>query len=137
MLLTLTDNKTRRFPILLGSSETLEIWDASDRLVAGTLTGCPASSSSGLACIFFDKDTALSVLISVWINGHHMYHPLSTTVGSLIGRLPDGEQTRALATVTIDRPLVGGGYARVDFPHDAEGARKIILLNGDRITWHQ
>jgi hypothetical protein len=137
MVLTLTSDNTRRSPVLLGSTETLEIWDASDRIVAGTLTGCPPSSSSGLQCMFFDKDSAVSVLISVWINGRHFYHPLSTTLGSLIGRLPESEVNRALATVSIDRPLIVGGYARVNFPHDRDGAGKVILLNGDRLTWQR
>lgn len=135
MLLTLRNDDTRRFPILLGSTDTLEMWDASDRFVGGTLTACPASSSSGLQCMFFDKDTAVSVLISVWVNGRHSYRPLVTTLGSLIGRLPESEAKRALETVSIDRPLTGGGYAKVNFPHDMESASKIILLNGDRLTW--
>jgi hypothetical protein len=137
MLLTLRNDDTRRFPVLLGSTDTLEVWDASDRLVGGTLTACPASSSSALECLFFDKDSAVSVLISVWVNGRHSYRPLSTTLGSLIGRLPESEANRALETVSIDRPLTGGGYARVNFPHDMENASKVILLNGDRLTWRR
>ncbi|SRR6266567_483069 len=137
MLLTLANDDTRRFPVLLGSTNTLEIWDASDKIVGGTLTRCPPSSSSGLECMFFDKDSAVSVMMSLWVNGRHLYRPLSATVGSLIGMLPDSEANRALATVSIKRPLVGGGYARVNFPHDQEGARKVILLNGDRLTWHR
>ncbi len=137
MVLTLTSDNTRRSPVLLGSTETLEIWDASDRIASGTLTGCPPSSSSGLQCMFFDKDSAVSVLISVWVNGRHLYHPLSTTLGSLLGRLPESEMNRALATVSIDRPLVGGAYARVNFPRDRDGAGKVILLNGDRLTWQR
>ena len=87
--------------------------------------------------MFFDKDSAVSVLISVWVNGRHLYHPLSTTLGSLLGRLPESEMNRALATVSVDRPLVGGAYARVTFPHDRDGAGKVILLNGDRLTWQR
>jgi hypothetical protein len=135
MVLTLRDDNTRRFPVLLGSTEPVEIWDASDKIVGGTLTECPPSSSSGLACLFFDKDTAVSVLMSVWVTGRRSYHPLGTTVGSLIGRLPESEANGALATVSMERPLVGGGYARVNFPHDAEAARQVLLLNGDRLTW--
>ncbi len=136
-VLTLRNDDTKRSPVLLGSTDTLEIWDASDRIVGGTLTACPPSSSSGLQCMFFDKDSAVSVLISVWINGRHVFHPLSTTLGSLIGRLPESEVNRALETVSIDRPIIGGGYARVNFPHDQESAGKVILLNGDRITWRR
>jgi hypothetical protein len=87
--------------------------------------------------MFFDKDSAVSVLISVWVNGRHVYHPLTTTLGSLIGRLPESEVKRALETVSIDRPLMGGGYARVNFPHDQESAGKVILLNGDQLTWRR
>ncbi len=136
-LLTLTREDTRRSPVLLGSTETFEIWDASNKIVDGTLTGCPPSSSSGLACMFFDKDTAVSVLMSVWVNGRHLYQPLGVTVGSLIGRLPESEWNRALATVSLERPLTAGGYARVNFPHDHESAPKVVLLNGDRLTWHR
>jgi hypothetical protein len=60
---------------------------------------------------------------------------VSTTLGSLIGLLPESEVNRALETVSIDRTLLGGGYARVNFPHNMESASKIILLNGDRLTW--
>ena len=137
MLLTLRNDDTRRFPVLLGSTDALEIWDASDRFVGVTLTACPASSSSGLQCMFFDKDTAVSVLISVSVNGRRSFRPLSTTLGSLIGSLPESEVSRALETVSIDRPLVGGGYASVNFPHDKESASKVILLNGDRLTWRR
>jgi hypothetical protein len=137
MVLTLRNDDTRRSPVLLGSTDTLQIWDASDKIVGGTLTACPASSSSGIQCMFFDKDSAVSVLISVWVNGRCVYHPLSTTLGSLIGRLPESEVNRALETISIDRPLMGGGYARVNFPHDQESAGKVILLNGDRLTWRR
>ena len=136
-VLTLRNDDTRRPPVLLGSTDTVEIWDASDRIVGGTLTACPASSSSRIQCMFFDKDSAVSVLISVWVNGRHVYHPLTTTLGSLIGRLPESEVKRALETVSIDRPLMGGGYARVNFPHDQESAGKVILLNGDQLTWRR
>jgi hypothetical protein len=135
MVLTLRDDNTRRFPVLLGSTEPVEIWDASDKIVGGTLTECAPSSSSGLKCLFFDRDSAVSVLMSIWENGRRLYHPLGTTVGSLIGRRPESEANGALATVSLERALVGGGYARVNFPHDAEGASKVILLNGDRLTW--
>jgi hypothetical protein len=137
MLLILRDDDTRRFPVLLGSTEALEIWDASDRIVDGTQTKCPPVSSPGLECLFFDKDSAVSVLMSVWVNGRHSYRPLGTTVGSLIGLLPESERNRALVTVSMERPLVGGEYARVNFPHDMEGASKVILLNGDRLRWHR
>ena len=136
MLLDLTNGNTRRFPVLLGSTDTFELWNASDRIVGGTLTGCPPPSSPGLECMFFDKDSTVSVLMSVWVNGRHLYRPPSATVWSLIGMLPDGERDRALATVSIERPLIGGGYARVDFPHDREGAGRVLLLNGDHLTWH-
>jgi hypothetical protein len=77
----------------------------------------------------------VSVLMSVWVNGRLTYNSLSATVGSLLGRLPESERNSALATVSLERPLVGGGYARVIFPHDLEGARNVILLNGDRLAW--
>ncbi len=137
MLLTLRDDETRRFPVLLGATEPFAIWDASNRIAGGTLRECPSFPSSGLECLFLDRDWAVSVLMSVWVNGRRFYHPLGTTVGSLIGRLPEREANRALATVSMERPLVGGGYARVNFPHDREGAGKVILLNGDRLKWRR
>jgi hypothetical protein len=79
----------------------------------------------------------VSVLISIWVNGRHSYRPLTTTLGSLIGLLPESDVNRALETVSIDRPLLGGGYARVNFPRNMESASKIILLNGDRLTWRR
>jgi len=137
MLLTLRDDNTRRFPVLLGSTQTSEIWDASDKIVDGTLTACPPPSSSRLQCLFLGKDSAVSVLMSVWVNGRLTYNSLGATVGSVLGRLPDSERNSALATVSLERPLADGGYARVDFPHDLEGARNVILLNGDRLAWQQ
>jgi hypothetical protein len=136
MLLTLANDDTRRFPVLLGSTDTLELWNASDTIAGGASASCPASSSSELQCMLFDKDSAVSVLMSVWVNGRHLYRPMSATLGSVIGMLPEAQVNRALSTATIERPLIGGGYARVKFPQDAEGARKVILLNGDRLTWH-
>ena len=75
--------------------------------------------------------------MSVWVNGRLTYNSLGATVGSVLGRLPDSERNSALATVSLERPLADGGYARVDFPHDLEGARNVILLNGDRLAWQQ
>jgi hypothetical protein len=135
MLLTLRDDNTRRYPVLLGATNSFEIWNASDKIVDGTLTECPPPSSSGLECLFLGKDSAVSVLMSIWVNGRHTYNSVGATVGSLLGRLPDSERNSALAAVSLERPLVGGGYARVNFPHDLEGARNVILLNGDRLAW--
>jgi len=137
MLLTLRNDDTRRFPVLLGATEPFEVWDASNRIASAMLTECPAPSSSGLECLFLDRDWTVSVLMSVWVNGRRAYQPLGTTVGSLIGRLPEREMNRALATISMERPLVVGGYAHVNFPHDLEGASKIILLNGDRLSWRR
>jgi hypothetical protein len=136
MVLNLSNDNTRRSPVLLGSTDTFELWNASDRIVGGAFTTCPPSSSPGFECVFFDKDSTVSVLMSVWVNGRHLYRPPSATVWTLIGRLPESERDRALATVSIERPLIGGGYARVNFPHDREGAGTVLLLNGDRLTWH-
>jgi hypothetical protein len=135
IVLSLANDDTRRLPVLLGSAVTLELWNASDKIVDQALTTCPASSPARLECMFFDKDSAVSVMMSIWVNGRHLYRPLTTTVGSLIGMLPESEGNRALATVSLERALVGGGYARVNFPQNAEGARKVLLLNGDRLTW--
>jgi len=137
MLLTLRDDNTRRYPVVLGSTKTSEIWDASDKIVDGTLTGCPPPSASGLQCLFLGKDAAVSVLMSVWVNGRHTYNSVGATVGSVLGRLPESQRNSALATVSLERPLAGGGYARVDFSHDLESARNVILLNGDRLAWQQ
>jgi hypothetical protein len=136
MLFNLTEDNTRRYPALLGSTDTSEIWNASDRIVDGTMTACPPPSN-GLACLFLGKDSAVSVLMSIWVNGRRTYSPLTATAGSLLGRLPESERDRALETVTLERPLVGGGYARVHFAHDLEGARNVILLNGDRLSWRR
>ncbi len=136
MLLTLRDDSTRRFPALLGSTEAIELWNASDEIVSGAVSECPPySSNSRLECLFFGKDAAVSVLLSVWVNGHRSFYPLGTSLGSLIGRMPERAGHRALASVVVERALVGGGYMRVNFPHDSEGARKVILLNGDRLRW--
>jgi hypothetical protein len=137
MLLNLNEDNRRRFPVLLGSTDTLELWNASARIVDGTMTECPPRSSSGLGCLFLGKDSAVSVLMTVWMNGRRTYISLGATVGSQLGRLPESERTQALATVSLERPLVGGGYARVEFPHDPESARNVILLNEDRLAWRR
>jgi hypothetical protein len=119
IVLSLANDETRRFPVLMGSIATSDLWDASDKIVDRAITTCPPSYSSHVECMFFDRDSAVSVMMSIWVNGRHLYRPLTTTLGSLIGMLPESEANRALATVSLERPLVGGGYARVNFPHDA------------------
>jgi hypothetical protein len=125
--------KTKQ-PALIGASNVSEV-EAVTRQIEDSNTGdCPAVPSK-IVCVPFGKDTGVSLLLPIWLNGKLSYRPIGTTLGYMIDILPVKEKTRALETIELKRALATGGYADVIFKRNIEDAQQIFLLNGDRLTW--
>jgi hypothetical protein len=55
---------------------------------------------------------------------------LAQVIGSLNSRLYE----KAMKTVAVQRPY-SGNYATIRFDHKLSEMRKVILINGDRVSW--
>jgi hypothetical protein len=131
---TVMGNDTKRSPILIGADNQSDL-DAATRQIEGNSDGeCPVLSTA-VNCVSFSKETAVSLLSPIWINGRLSYRPIGTTVGYMIDILPTVEKAKALETISMRRPLAMGGYAEVTFPKTLESVGQVILLSGDRLTW--
>jgi hypothetical protein len=129
----LKDGNTKR-PTLIGASNMSDIEEATRHIEESSIGECPASPEK-IVCVPFAKDTGVSLLFPIWLNGKLTYRPIGTTLGYMIDILPTKEKTRALETIELKRPLASGGYAGVVFQRTLEDAQQIFLLNGDRLTW--
>jgi hypothetical protein len=127
------DNK-KRSSVLIGASNVSDLDVATRQIEEDSAGECPASLTA-VNCVSFGKETAVSLLSSLWVNGRRSYRPVGTTLGYMIDILPKDKKARALATISLKRPLPTGGYAEVTFPKTTEDAQQIILLSGDRLTW--
>jgi hypothetical protein len=127
------DGKTKQ-PALIGARNMSDIETATRQIEESSIGDCPALPSK-IVCVPFGKDTGVSLLFPVWLNGKLSYRPIGTTLGYMIDILSAKEKTRALETMELKRPLATGGYADVIFKKSFEDAQQIFLLNGDRLTW--
>lgn len=85
------------------------------------------------ACLIFPDGTA-SLLSTVTVNGHAALYAPGITLSQIIGTIRPARYERAMQTVTIQRPYLGT-YAAIRFDRNRSEMRKLILINGDRITW--
>jgi hypothetical protein len=130
------DDNTQRLPILIGADNSSDIDTVTRQIEAKRAAGCPAGSSAAVECVAFNKENAVSLLSSIWVNGQLLYRPPGTTLGYIVETLlKTDEQARAFETLSLKRPLITGGYAEVTFPKTLANAQQIILLSGDRIAW--
>jgi hypothetical protein len=127
------DGKTKQ-PALIGANNMSDIETATRQIEESNTGDCP-SLPSKIVCVPFGKDTGVSLLFPIWLNGKLSYRPIGTTLGYMIDILSAKEKTRALETMELKRPLATGGYADVVFKSNFEDAQQIFLLNGDRLTW--
>jgi len=128
-------NGSKQNAILLGAEGDQDLDNLTGIIVASSPAVCPATLKATIDCISFEEGTAVSLLSSVFINGKISYRSIGTPVSSVIELLPQREQSRAIQTATLIRPLVQGGYAKVEIPNNLDGARQILLLSGDRLSW--
>jgi hypothetical protein len=136
-LASLGNDRALRSPILIGSSDLLALEVATSQIEKMGDGACPSNVPTSVDCIAFGRDTAISLLSSIWINGRLLYYPIGTTVGYIIEIYSKSEieQSRIIETLSLRRPLEIGGYAKVSIPKTLTSAQQVILLNGDRLTW--
>ena len=125
-----TDQK--RHAMLLGARTR----DASDQLAGKIMRDGEHECVQGspeTACLIFPDGTA-SLLSTVTVNGHAALYAPGITLSQIIGTIRPARYERAMQTVTIQRPYLGT-YAAIRFDRNRSEMRKLILINGDRITW--
>jgi hypothetical protein len=85
------------------------------------------------ACLTF-ADGTVSLLSTITVNGHAALYAPGTTLGQVVGSLNPRVYEKAMETVTLQRPYLGR-YATIRFERNRSEMRKLILINGDRISW--
>jgi hypothetical protein len=126
------ETNQKRHAMLLGARTR----DASDQLAGKIMRDGERECAQGppeTACLIFPDGTA-SLLSTVTINGHAALYAPGITLSQIIGTIRPAMQERAMQTVTVQRPYLGN-YATIRFDHSRSEMRKLILINGDRITW--
>jgi hypothetical protein len=126
------ETNQKRHAMLLGAKTR----EASDQL-AGTIRrdgerGC-VQGSPVTACVIF-PDGTVSLLSTVTVNGHAALYAPGITLSQVIGTLSPPSDEKAMETVTVQRPYLGS-YATIRFDRNRSEMRKLILINGDRISW--
>jgi hypothetical protein len=126
------ETNQKRHAMLLGAKTR----EASDQL-AGTIMrdgerGC-VQGSPVTACLIFPDGTP-SLLSTVTVNGHTALYGPGITLAQVIGTLNPPTYEKAMETVTVQRPYLGN-YATIRFDRNQSEMRKLILINGDRISW--
>jgi hypothetical protein len=125
-----TDQK--RHAMLIGAKTR----DASEELAGKIMSdGEPecAQGSAATTCLIFSGVT-VSLLSTITVNGHPSLYAPGTTLSQVVGSLNAPMFEKAMETVTVQRPYFGA-YATIRFDHTQSGMRKLILINGDRISW--
>jgi len=85
------------------------------------------------ACFIFSEGTA-SLLSTVTVNGHATLYAPGVTLSQVIGTIKPTMYERAMQTVTVERPYLGN-YRTIRFDRQRSEMSKLILINGDRISW--
>jgi len=85
------------------------------------------------ACFIFSDGTA-SLLSTVTVNGQATLYAPGVTLSQVIGTIRPTMYERAMQTVTVERPYLGN-YATIRFDRKRSEMSKLILINGDRISW--
>jgi hypothetical protein len=85
------------------------------------------------ACFVFSNGT-LSLLSTVTVNGRATLYAPGVTLSQVIGTVSPAMYERAIETVTVERPYLGN-YRTIRFERTRSEMSKLILINGDRISW--
>jgi hypothetical protein len=126
---------SKRNAMLLGASNLHDL-EAATRLLEAQGNQACADQRENVVCVTF-KDDSVSLLSPIRINEHLVFYPFGTQLAIILPEPPRGKQAEALATARVMRRLAGGDYAEVLFPRTMEGARQLVLLPGDRVSWSQ
>jgi hypothetical protein len=126
------ETNQKQHAMLLGAKTR----EASDQL-AGTIIrdgerGC-VQGSPATVCLIFPDGTP-SLLSTVTVNGHAALYAPGVTLARVIGTLSPPTYEKAMETVTVERPYLGN-YVTIGFDRNLPEMRKLILINGDRISW--
>ena len=127
-----TDSSKPRRAALLGGL-TNEALDRDTKAVLGDGSNPCKTIAPPSTCVVFPQG-GVSVLSAITVNGREMLYGPGTTLGQLLDAVPDNAKQKALATVTVQRPL-SSGYATLTFQREMDATSKVILINGDRIHW--
>ena len=134
-LQSIGSNQASGDPLLLGAKNERAMETLTARVEAMKYRGCLGAATPETDCVRFGEGTAVNLLVKVWINGKSAYRPMGTTLSYVIETLPQGDQARALQTVSVRRVIVNGEEAEIRFPKTPAGAHQVVLLSGDRIWW--
>jgi hypothetical protein len=119
--------------VLIGASKQSQLDALTDLIHQSDPAKC--INFEGAVCTEFPLG-ALSLVSTVWVNGHRTSCLLGTSLANLLRSRSRPEQTMALESVHVFRRLNFDHYAEIDFPHTDRGADELRLLPGDRIEWH-
>jgi hypothetical protein len=132
---SLSKDGSTRSAMLLGSSNLRDLNATTERIRSCGKVAC-ATHQPESVCVVFVNDS-VSLLASLWINGHSTLYPLGTQLALILPELPQCKQAEVLSSVRVMRPLASGAYAEILFPKTMEAMRQVTLLPGDRIAWRQ
>jgi hypothetical protein len=122
----------KRPAMLLGASTR----NASDELAGKIMRDGERECIQGFpetACFIFRDGTA-SLLSTITVNGHATLYAPGMTLSQVIGAIRPEMYERAMQTITVERPYLGN-YATIHFDRTRAEMSKLILINGDRISW--
>jgi hypothetical protein len=126
------ETNQKRHAMLLGG-KTLEASDAlAEKIMRDGESEC-VQRSPLTACLTFAEGT-VSLLSTITVNGHPALYAPGITLSQVVGSLNPPMYEKAMETVTVQRPYLGN-YATIRFDHNRSEMRKLILINGDRISW--
>ena len=128
-LQTRSDKDVERKPILLFSSSTEALDQATLQVDSSASDDCTVVNVNGTNCIPFTR-SAVSLMISCRVNGKLSYKPLGTTVSQVIK-----DSQPALNSLVLTRSMTSGAYATLSFPRTLEAAGQVMLVNGDMLSW--
>jgi len=125
-------NESTSDAILAGASDTTQLNAITDLVRQSDPASCV--DRPGTACIDFPAGS-ISLFSTVWVNGHKTSCSFGVPLASLLYPLAAKEQARALESMRVSRRLVSDQYADIRFTRTLEGARRLLLLPGDRVEW--
>jgi hypothetical protein len=129
-----TQGTNQKRPAMLLGARTR---NASDELAEKILRDGERECVQGspeTACFIFSDGTA-SLLSTITVNGHAALYAPGMTLSQVIGSITEpAMHERAMQTVTVERPYLGK-YATIHFDRNRAAMSKLILINGDRISW--
>lgn len=122
-----SDQEQTHYPsdnvLLIGAASYSQLEDYS-----ASIRNMPVfSDNSNIPVLMFRGRSALTLMISIWVNGTAKLVPIGTTAGKLLEE--QGIYSAGTAKITVER-LSPYGYAQIS---DTAGIKTLPLMLGDRI----